>query len=106
MYEISLERLRDQHYRAFVNGTMVGNIYIKKIKYHRFPRLIFRCSKNPFKNVIQSLHRDPSGFSIGGLIHADRVAYSNLMAVIVRNYVRNFEVNPPLIYDMETRAAA
>ena len=83
--------------RAFVNDRHVGNLTFKHVpknksnKLDTEARLVFRCSKNPFKNVIPRFYPNYDYVS-ATFEEALEAHYNAIVPIVIRNALRNYSV--------------
>ena len=99
--KVRFETVSADRVKAFVNDKHIGNVSIRNIAKFDQPeekRLVFRCNRNPFKNIVPKQHFANSGFdpfaNFDSVEHALKCSwnYEAIVPIVIRNALRNFSL--------------
>lgn len=83
-FQVRFETVSDELVKAYVNDRYVG-----RVTFRGDDRVMFRCSDNPFKNVVPHCRKTICHETVTDAIN-DEFVYRQLVPIVIRNYIRNY----------------
>lgn len=94
---VRFETINDALVKAYVNDVYIGRVKFglgkKNVRGQYEPRVIFRCTRNPFNCIVPNSHNaahESNLWTVAEAIEKDTMFRDALIPIVIRNALRNY----------------